>query len=90
MLEAGWFDEVEGLLGRYPPTLKPLQALGYRHLINYLIGRWSWEEALTWLTRDTRRYAKRQLTWFSSDPEVRWFYPGQVEEMAAVLAGFFG
>jgi tRNA dimethylallyltransferase len=90
MLQAGWLDEVEGLLSRYPPTLKPLQALGYRHLINYLTGRWGWEEALTLLTRDTRRYAKRQLTWFGSDPEVRWFHPGQVEEMASVLAEFFG
>jgi tRNA dimethylallyltransferase len=89
MLEAGWLDEVEGLLGRYPPDLKPLQALGYRHLINYLTGRWSWDEALTLLTRDTRRYAKRQLTWFGSDPAVRWFHPGQVKEMAAVLAEFF-
>ena len=90
MLEQGWLDEVEGLLTRYPPTLKPLQALGYRHLINYLTGRWSWEEALTLLTRDTRRYAKRQRTWFGSDPEVRWFHPDQVEEMAAALEEFFG
>jgi len=90
MLEQGWLDEVEGLLTRYPPTLKPLQALGYRHLINYLTGRWSWEEALTLLTRDTRRYAKRQRTWFGSDPEVRWFHPDQVEEMAAALGEFFG
>ena len=90
MLEAGWLDEIEGLLSRYPPDLKPLQALGYRHLINYLTGRWSWDEALTLLARDTRRYAKRQLTWFGSDPEVRWFHPDQIEEMAGVLAEFFG
>jgi tRNA dimethylallyltransferase len=90
MLAAGWLDEIEGLLSRYPPDLKPLQALGYRHLINYLTGRWSWDEALTLLARDTRRYAKRQLTWFSSDPAVRWFHPGQVKEMAAVLTEFFG
>ena len=89
MLAAGWLDEIEGLLRRYPPELKPLQALGYRHLINYLTGRWSWEEALTLLTRDTRRYAKRQFTWFGSDPEVRWFNPDQVEDMAAALAEFF-
>ena len=90
MLEAGWLDEIEGLLERYPPTLKPLQALGYRHLINYLTGRWSWDEALTLLARDTRRYAKRQITWFGSDPEVRWFHPDQVEDMARALAEFFG
>jgi tRNA dimethylallyltransferase len=90
MLEAGWLDEIEGLLSRYPPDLKPLQALGYRHLINYLTGRWSWDEALTLLARDTRRYAKRQFTWFGSDPAVRWFHPDQVAEMAAALAEFFG
>ena len=80
----------KGCSSRYPPDLKPLQALGYRHLINYLTGRWSWDEALTLLARDTRRYAKRQLTWFGSDPAVRWFHPGQVKEMAAVLTEFFG
>jgi tRNA dimethylallyltransferase len=90
MLAQGWLEEVKGLLTRYPPDLKPLQALGYRHLINYLTGRWSWEEALTLLARDTRRYAKRQHTWFGSDKEIRWFAPGQVEEMAAALAEFFG
>lgn len=90
MLAQGWLAEVEGLLRRYPPDLKPFQALGYRHLINFLTGRWSWEEALRLLTRDTRRYAKRQLTWFGSDPEVRWFHPEQVEEMAGALAEFFG
>jgi tRNA dimethylallyltransferase len=90
MLAQGWLAEVEGLLSRYPPTLKPLQALGYRHLINFLTGRWSWEEALTLLARDTRRYAKRQLTWLASDPEIRWFHPHQTEAMAVVLAEFFG
>ncbi len=89
MLGEGWLEEVKGLLERYPPDLKPLQALGYRHLINYLTGRWSWEEALTLLARDTRRYAKRQLTWFGSDKEIKWFAPDQVEEMAAALVEFF-
>jgi tRNA dimethylallyltransferase len=89
MLEQGWLAEVQGLLDRHPPTLKPLQALGYRHLTHYLTGRWSLAEALTLLARDTRRYAKRQLTWFASDPEIRWFHPDQIEAMAAALADFF-
>jgi tRNA dimethylallyltransferase len=67
-----------------------LQALGYRHLINYLSGRWSWPEALGFLARDTRRYAKRQLTWFRSDPQIRWFHPEQIEAMAARLREFWG
>jgi tRNA dimethylallyltransferase len=90
MLEQGWLEEVKGLLSRYPSDLKPLQALGYRHFINFLTGRWTWEEALTLLARDTRRYAKRQLTWFGSDPAIQWFDPGQIEEMATTLVDFFG
>jgi tRNA dimethylallyltransferase len=89
MLAQGWLGEVEGLLSRYPPHLKPLNAIGYRHLVNYLTGRWSREEALELLRRDTRRYAKRQLTWFKSDPEVRWFQPEQTGEMLEMLRGFF-
>jgi tRNA dimethylallyltransferase len=89
MLARGWLAEVEGLLSRYPPDLKPFKALGYRHLINFLKGRWTWEEALELLARDTRRYAKRQLTWFRADPEVRWFAPDQLPEMAVILREFF-
>jgi tRNA dimethylallyltransferase len=90
MLAQGWLEEVRGLLARYPADLKPLQSLGYRHLGNFLAGRWSWEEALTLLNRDTRRYAKRQLTWFGGDPEIRWFLPDETAALAAALAAFFG
>jgi tRNA dimethylallyltransferase len=89
MLAQGWLEEVQGLLSRYPPDLKPFQALGYRHLIAFLQGRWSWEEAIELMKRDTRRYAKRQLTWFKGDPEVRWHSPDQVPEMLAALREFF-
>jgi tRNA dimethylallyltransferase len=89
MLALGWLEEVRGLLERYPPDLKPLQALGYRHLIAFLQGRWCWEEAIELLKRDTRRYAKRQLTWFRGDSEVRWYAPEQVPEMLAALREFF-
>lgn len=89
MLARGWLTEVRNLLGRYPPEVKPLKALGYRHLIAFLEGRWSWEETLEYLKRDTRRYAKRQLTWFRADPQVRWFHPAQVAEMGELLEDFF-
>jgi tRNA dimethylallyltransferase len=89
MLAQGWLLEVEGLLRRYPPELKPLQAIGYRHLVNFLTGRWGWDEALELLQRDTRRYAKRQLTWFKADPAVCWFHPDQLEEMRESLHRFF-
>jgi tRNA dimethylallyltransferase len=90
MLAQGLLAEVEGLLSHYPPDLKPLQSLGYRHLTKFLGGEWSWEEAIELFKRDTRRYAKRQFTWFRGDPEVRWFHPGQIEAMAALLEEFWG
>ena len=89
MLAQGWLAEVQGLLARYPPTLKPLQAIGYRHLINFLSGRWTWEEAVRLLLRDTRRYAKRQLTWFRADPEIVWFQPDQIAGLRARLQAFW-
>lgn len=90
MLARGWLAEVQGLLSRYPPTLKPLKALGYRHLIAHLQGKGSLKEAVGELKRDTRHYAKRQLTWFRADPAVKWFHPSQVPEMRSQLEEFLG
>lgn len=89
MLAAGWLEEVKGLLRRYPPDLKSLRALGYRHLVAYLHGELGLEEAVAAIKRDTRRYAKRQLTWFKADPEIRWFHPREVEQILALLREFF-
>lgn len=76
MLEGGLLEEVEGLLALgYSPDLKPLQAIGYRQAIDYLTGRTDYPETLELLARATRRYAKRQMTWFGRDPEIRWFKP---------------
>jgi tRNA dimethylallyltransferase len=89
MLSEGWLEEVRQLLSRYAPEIKPLQALGYRSLVALLEGRLSLEEAIDLVKKDTRRYAKRQLTWFRADPEVRWFHPSQKVEMLARLSDFF-
>jgi tRNA dimethylallyltransferase len=89
MLTQGWLDEVRGLLKRYPAGIKPLQALGYRHLVAYLEVRLPLPEAIEQTQKETRRYAKRQLTWFRADPEIRWFHPGQEEDMLALLRDFF-
>ncbi|MGQ9687385.1 MAG: tRNA (adenosine(37)-N6)-dimethylallyltransferase MiaA [Desulfobaccales bacterium] len=85
MLAQGWLEEVQGLLSRYPPEIKPLKALGYRHLVAVLEGRLSMEEAVEQIKKETRRYAKRQLTWFKADPEIRWFHPDQAEEIFSAL-----
>lgn len=73
MIEAGFLDEVIGLIRQgYDKRAKALQALGYRHIVEYLEGENDWETTLSSLKRDTRRYAKRQLTWFCADWRIRW------------------
>lgn len=73
MVKAGLVDEVKMLLGKgYSSDLKSMQSIGYRHMIDFIEGRLSWEKTLSTLKRDTRRYAKRQIAWFKADPEVIW------------------
>jgi tRNA dimethylallyltransferase len=73
MAEQGLLTEVENLLTMgFDSTLKSMQSLGYRHMINFIEGNWSWEQTLELLARDTRHYAKRQFTWFKNDSEIIW------------------
>lgn len=89
MVEAGLQAEVERLLAMgYAPSLKPLQSIGYRHMIEYLRGNWGWEQTLELLARDTRRYAKRQLTWFRHMGGVRWFAPDEGDAVRAAVEDF--
>ena len=91
MLAEGLLDEVRGLLRRgYAATLKSMQSIGYRHMVAYLEGRLDWDEAVRTLKRDTRRYAKRQLTWFRADPAVRWHRPDQVPPIVKAVRSFLG
>jgi len=72
MLAAGWVDEVRRLLSRYPPNLRSMQALGYRELVLYLRGFLTWDEAVALIKRNTRRFAKRQFTWFRRERRLTW------------------
>jgi tRNA dimethylallyltransferase len=73
MTEQGLLAEVKKLLAMgYGTELKTMQSIGYRHILNFLNGTWTWEQTLEILARDTRHYAKRQYTWFNSDPEIIW------------------
>jgi len=83
MLDAGLEAEVRCLLDMgYTPELKAMQSIGYRHMTAYLEGAVSWEDMVSTLKRDTRRYAKRQFTWFRADPEIKWF---EREDTAKIL-----
>jgi len=73
MVEHGFLQEVEKLMEMgYGPELKPMQSLGYKQMVQFLMKEIEWDEAVRRIKRDTRHYAKRQLTWFKADPEVQW------------------
>ncbi|MBW1795552.1 MAG: tRNA (adenosine(37)-N6)-dimethylallyltransferase MiaA [Deltaproteobacteria bacterium] len=89
MLASGLLEEVKWLLDQgYPSTLKSMRSIGYRHMADYLEGRTPWDEAVHLFKRDTRRYAKRQLTWFGADPEIQWVQPGQIDVMSRKIDSF--
>ncbi len=74
MLQRGWLDELNALLARgISPAARPFQFIGYRELRAHLAGELSLPEAVAAIQRDTRRYAKRQITWFRKEPGVAWF-----------------
>ena len=74
MMARGLVDEVERLrqMG-FGPEQQALQTVGYREIFDFLEGRFPLEEAVRLIKRNTRRFAKRQLTWFRADPRIRWF-----------------
>lgn len=74
MLDEGLLEETLAILNAgYSPDLKPLQSIGYRHALWQLYGLVTEEEMLRLMQRDTRHFAKRQLTWFKRDPRIQWF-----------------
>lgn len=62
-------------------SLNALNTVGYKELFNYLEGRWSLDEAVERIKGNTRRYARKQLTWYKKDPNIRWFHPDQKEDI---------
>ncbi len=82
MIQAGLLDEVRCLReAGYSSALKSMQSIGYRHMCDFLDGHLDWPETIRTLKRDTRRYAKRQMTWFKADREVVWVDPIASEDV---------
>jgi tRNA dimethylallyltransferase len=90
MIRAGLLDEVRGLMERgYELDLKPLRSVGYRQMGKVIEGIKGLPEAIAEMKQETRRLAKRQLTWFRSDPEIRWFHPEKQEREIGELVQAF-
>jgi tRNA dimethylallyltransferase len=70
MIKGGLVDEVRSLLPYR--NLNPLQTVGYREIFEYLDGKTSLEQSIENIKSNTRRYAKRQMTWFKKDTEINW------------------
>jgi tRNA dimethylallyltransferase len=84
MMEAGLLRETESLLDRgYSPELKALKTIGYRECVNHLRGKASLQDTIALIQRNSRRYAKRQLTWFRKHKEIIWL--DSPREFAKVL-----
>ena len=78
MVKSGLVDEVRSLLNDgLDKSCQSMKAIGYRQIISYLEGEYDLNTAIELIKRDSRRYAKRQLTWFRRDAEIRWFGPDQ-------------
>ena len=79
MMEQGLLHEAESLYNQR--QLNALNTVGYKEMFDYMDGRWSLDEAVERMKGNTRRYARKQLTWFKRDEEVRWFHPDQIDEI---------
>jgi tRNA dimethylallyltransferase len=83
MMDAGLEQEARTL---YPfKEFNALKTVGYRELFDYFEGKTSLEEAIELIKRNTRRYAKRQFTWFARYPEIKWFHPYDFVEIIAFI-----
>lgn len=86
MLEAGLEQEVKSLIeGGYSPKLKSMNSIGYRHMASYLAGEYDYGEMQRLLARDTRRYAKRQYTWFNKNDKVQWVEVDKGQEVLKMI-----
>ncbi|MDR0979101.1 MAG: tRNA (adenosine(37)-N6)-dimethylallyltransferase MiaA [Lachnospiraceae bacterium] len=88
MLENGLIEEVKDILGKYNEFPTAMQGLGYKEVVEYLNGITTMEEMIEKLKKETRRYAKRQLTWFRKNKEITWIDPNEgdkTHEISGIL-----
>jgi tRNA dimethylallyltransferase len=79
MIEEGLEEEARGLFELR--ALNALKSVGYSEFFNFFEGRITREKAIELIKRNSRRYAKRQITWWSKEKDIKWFHPGNIREM---------
>ena len=79
MMQKGLLEEAKALCPMR--ELNALNTVGYKELFEYFNGRWPLEEAVERIKGNTRRYARKQLTWYKKDPQIHWFHPDQKKEI---------
>ena len=85
MIRDGLVDEVKRMLEKYSEFPTAMQGLGYKEIVDYLNGNCSLDEAIEKIKLETRRYAKRQLTWFRSYDDATWIESGNPENTDIIL-----
>jgi len=86
MIEQGLIDEAKQLF--HLRHLNALNTVGYKELFDYFEGNISYNEAIEQIKRNSRRYAKRQLTWFKRDKEITWFHPSELAKISNFVQSF--
>ena len=86
MMERGLLREAESLYAFRQQNA--LNTVGYKELFDYMDGRWSLEEAVERIKGNTRRYARKQLTWFKRDQQMKWFRPDEKDEILKYIAQY--
>ena len=89
MLDKGLLNEVVSLVERgYSLDLKSMQSIGYKHMAMFIRKEADLAEAVRLLKRDTRRYAKRQFTWFRKDKDIIWLNPSEMDASKKLIKEF--
>jgi len=89
MIASGLIDEVKFLLVRYDKNLNSLNTVGYKEIISYLENEITLDRAIELIKRNTRRYAKRQLTWFRADSRIKWFQIHSMDDLESISDKIF-
>ena len=83
MMKDGLLEEAKSLINKR--SANALNTVGYKEIFDYLDGRWSLEEAVERIKGNTRRYARKQLTWYKRDEDMHWFHPNDKQQLLNYL-----